>query len=292
MPSKFRILHLSDLHERVATPHTAPERQALIKRTGAERHRVLGDALLAALDDVLCSGPIDFVCFTGDIADWGLPEEYEAATKRVQQILQKLALPPSRFLAVPGNHDVNRSRAKDALVAARTLAKKQIEALSRWLGGESAPEGSDPDLKTAMRDRSEAFWRWVSAVRGDSELSPRDSRYLGYRYTVPDFGTHFIGLDSAWLAHDDHDRSYLVLPKGQLDILCTDDGAALTGTRIALVHHPLNDLNHNHDTYTHLADHVDLLLHGHQHHHSATEMSQGHGGSHSYLTAQKLAKFL
>ena len=45
----------------------------------------------------LNSKNIDVVCFTGDIADWGLKEEYQNAQKRFDKILRTVNVPYHRF---------------------------------------------------------------------------------------------------------------------------------------------------------------------------------------------------
>ena len=75
-----------------------------------------------------------------------------------------------------------------------------------------------------------------------------------------------IGLDSAWLAGDDSDQGKLLLTDRQIDMLtCGDEGDALPGFRLCLVHHPLGFLADGDRCWRLLADNVDLLLHGHQH---------------------------
>ncbi|WP_437326969.1 metallophosphoesterase [Sorangium sp. So ce381] len=95
----MRILHISDLHER------GPR-----ERDHWRRQRVLGAAWERNLDEVLRGGAIDLVCFTGDIADWGIAREYEAATAFFERLLSRLGLGAERLFVVPGNHDVARGR--------------------------------------------------------------------------------------------------------------------------------------------------------------------------------------
>ena len=75
---RVRILHLSDLHER------GPREGETWRR-----RRVLGEAWERNLDVLAEDGAIDLVCFTGDAADWGLAEEYAAATDRVTAVLDR-----------------------------------------------------------------------------------------------------------------------------------------------------------------------------------------------------------
>ena len=66
---KLRVLHISDLHER------GPRESESFRR-----RRVLGSEWERNLEELLKDGPIDLVCFTGDVADWGNATEYGPAT--------------------------------------------------------------------------------------------------------------------------------------------------------------------------------------------------------------------
>ncbi len=131
---KLRLLHLSDLHERGSR-----------ERESWRRRRVLGENWLRNLDELKAAGPFDLVCFTGDAADWGLTEEYAAATEFFQETLRRLGVPPERFFLVPGNHDVCRKIAEDDWTTLRAnLHRVNDQDLSRWLAwsGESTARPS------------------------------------------------------------------------------------------------------------------------------------------------------
>lgn len=51
---------------------------------------------------------VDLVCFTGDVAFAGRPEEYVRAADFVRELLRRLGFGPERFFAVPGNRDMDR----------------------------------------------------------------------------------------------------------------------------------------------------------------------------------------
>ena len=114
----------------------------------ARRSLVLGDEWERNLDELQGERPVDLVCFTGDVGDWGLAEDYEPATEFVRALLDRLRLPLDRFFVVPGNHDVNRSVHPDSWAALRDLAsdpKWELE-VSRWLAGGKRPKGIDRPL--------------------------------------------------------------------------------------------------------------------------------------------------
>ena len=256
------ILHLSDLHER------GPREQEAWRR-----RRVLGEAWLQSLDELQAEGPIDLVCFTGDLADWGLAQEYLPAGELLDAALSRLKVPRDRLFLVPGNHDINRKQAAAAWATLRhTLPQLDAQAVSRWLAGGPAPLGVDAALRDAVLSRQSAYRDWLRSF-DRSELAgsgTSDPAKLGYRVTLQldgrPFAIHLLGLDSAWLAGGDDDAGKLRLTADQVMRLATDaKGERLTGLRIVLVHHPLTDLADGASCRRLLADHVDVLLRGHQH---------------------------
>jgi hypothetical protein len=258
----IRLLHVSDLHARGRRDG----------RRAWKRSQVLGDAWRRNLDDLVADGrPFDLVAFTGDIADWGLPEEYAAATPFVDELLARLGVPRERFFVVPGNHDVHRKTQEHAWSRLRKGIWSAPQAVSEWMadaGG--APFGFEPEWRDAVLERERAFWNWVDRDLGRGELLPRESPHgrLGYRVSIP-MGKqhlHVIGLDTAWLAGDDADAGNLWLTDDQIGLLSHDEqGEPLAGFRLVLMHHPLSDLADWDSTSTHLGQLADLVLRGHQH---------------------------
>ena len=273
---KIRILHISDLHERVALDWMSDERKAKIRISAAGRHRVLNGvgagSFLHEIEQFRRHEPIHLVCFTGDIADWGLKEEYQRVTRRVDDILIAAGVQRKSLFLVPGNHDIQRSLANDARIEMRALAARDSQGVSRWMAGESAPFGANPKWRLDVLLRSEAYRNWVESSLGRPELLPGEPHHptLGWRSSLDidglPFPIHIVGLDSSWLAGDENDDGKLRLTQHQIDRLAfDDDGKPLPGFRLALVHHPLDVLADGAMARRLLADSVDLLLHGHQH---------------------------
>ncbi len=270
---QVRILHISDLHER------GPREGESFRR-----RRVLGEAWKKNLDALLEDGAIDLVCFTGDIADWGRPEEYGPATDFIEALLRQLSLPIECLFLVPGNHDIDRTKGENAWAELRggkdsegkerkgKLSRVPRLELSRWMAGGAPPLGLEGVSREELLSRQRAYREWVGTRLGRKELVPGAKAlhpFLGYRQTLRlpgrPFDLHLVGLDSAWLAGDDHDNGKLLLTTDQVGRLTTDKGEPLPGFRLALVHHPLSDLADRDDCQRLLADHVDLLLRGHLH---------------------------
>ncbi|AUX33292.1 uncharacterized protein SOCE836_054470 [Sorangium cellulosum] len=235
---------------------------------------MLGESWLDNLDAIRLEGAVDLLCITGDIADWGQPEEYAAASEFVEATRARLGLDSDRVFIVPGNHDVARLVARETWQKLRELIPKSDPlAISRWMAGII---GAPPGLVDAWRDeillRQSAYRDWVRSVHGD-ELLPAHSPHgrLGYRATLSlphlPFPVHVIGLDTAWLAGDDADAGHLLLTPHQILSLCTDGrGKRLPGVRLALMHHPLSDLADGDASRNFLAQYTDVVLRGHLHH--------------------------
>ncbi len=279
---KIRVLHLSDLHERqgpVGNPEVARKRGGEAFR----RRLVLGEAWERNLAEVRSDGPVDLVCFTGDVADWGLAEEYAAVTKFVRKTLALLEVPIERFFVVPGNHDIQRHTNEEAWTALRTnlFLRRPGDGIdprlfSRWMAGlQHAPRGLDEAFREQVLARSAAYWAWVESL-GRPDLLPKASPHgtLGYRKTLRldgrPFDLHVIGLDTAWLSGSmsdhDSDAGRLLLTENQIGKLTTmDDGGPLGGLRLVLMHHPLTDLADGSEARVLLARNVDLVLRGHLH---------------------------
>jgi tetratricopeptide (TPR) repeat protein/predicted phosphohydrolase len=262
-PLRLRILHISDLHM------AGPEERAW------RRQRVLGDAWKRNLDELLAEdGPMDLVCFTGDVAYKGRPEEYAQATAFIRDLLGQLQLPMDRLFVVPGNHDIDRKVGESAWQVLRKLqASADPFSLAEWMRGGRPPVGFAAGQREELLARQAAYRRWVEQELGRPDLLPEKSPHglLGYRSTLrlPNcpFDVHVVGLDSAWAAGDDNDSTRLLLTDDQVGALTTgSDGKPLVGFRLALIHHPLSDLRDGAHAQRLLSEKtVDLLLRGHLH---------------------------
>jgi predicted MPP superfamily phosphohydrolase len=258
---RLRILHVSDLH--AVDPAADRHRQ--------RRGLVLGHAWQENLDTIVKDGPIDLVCFTGDLAFSGKDTEYDRLTVFVDALLARTGVPRSRLFVVPGNHDIDRTIAPGAVASLRSL--NDDEKLSYWMLGGRAPRGVDETHRDEVLERQGAYRRWVGSKLNRPEMLPDTHAAhprLGYRETIRvrdlPFDIHVIGLDSAWLAHDNSDARKLLLTRDQvLRLSAGPDGELLDGFRLALIHHPLTELGDGEASRRLLAEQIDLLLRGHLH---------------------------
>lgn len=91
------------------------------------------------------------------------------------------------------------------------LHRVNDQDLSRWLAGGATPWGFQDAQRNAVLTRQDAYRDWFrnDLKQPDLLLDPNLHPHLGYRQAVRlpgfPFDVHVIGLDSAWLAGDDHD---------------------------------------------------------------------------------------
>jgi AAA ATPase domain/Calcineurin-like phosphoesterase len=275
---RVRVFHLSDLHMRSVEGPQA-ERARL---EAAFRWRVLGEKWAANLAELRRDGvPFDLVLFTGDLGDWGHPTDYPRACALLQQTCTALEVPLDRLFVIPGNHDVDRTIQRAAWKSLRRDVAKDPRAYSTWMAGEDRGALRGDRRRDQILERQQAFWGAVATELGRPTLGPWHSPHqrLGYRQavTLPGLSQpiQVIGLDTAWLAGDEHDGGELRLTEHQVTLLTTTAGGEpLPGFRIALMHHRLADLADAADARRLMADRVDVLLHGHQHE-PAAEVLQG-----------------
>lgn len=276
MTKRLRILHLSDLHIGKERPED-----------GWRVERVMGEAWNRNLADIRQDGPIDLICFTGDLAQKGHAHEYARLTAVIANLLALTGCPIERFFCVPGNHDIDRSIGKDVWKKIRTGISNSAPTFSHWFAEplpdeaqtpagnrkkrrSRAPEGYKDVMRDKLIERQRAYRTWLAEI-GLAHLDPAQSPHgrLGYRHTL-DLGLgaplHIIGFDSAWLAGDDNDARKLLLTEDQVGRLMTEGNLPLQGWSIGLIHHPLDELADGDPAKQWLADYrLGLLLHGHQH---------------------------
>ncbi len=255
----FTFLHISDLHER--GPH---------EREPVRRQRVLGDAWQRQIADLTREVEVDFVCFTGDVANSGRAEEYAQVERFLEPLLQQLKLDSTRLFVVPGNHDIDRTVGEKAWRQLRDgLRHVEPVRISRWVGSQGkTPQGLEDFWLDEVLARQAAYRQWLRSFGlGALTVAPSGGR-LGYRTSLQvrdlPFDIHVIGLDSAWLSGDKDESGQLLLTDAQVLSCCHDSkGGKLPGFRLALMHHPLSHVADGMACQRRLAESVDLLLRGH-----------------------------
>lgn len=258
----FRWLHLTDLH------------------LGAPKHKALwtDNVLTGFMEDLsglrtTLRGPLDLLCFTGDLVFSGAAHEFTALQEWLERLYEKLAqrgLGRPAFLAVPGNHDLTRPA--DA-AAARAL----IDGLPV-----DQPLTIPPLVSDAFANYA-AFWQALKLPRPALHhgLLPGD-----FATTIPCGGYQIgvIGLNSTalQLTGDEDLAGKLLLSEDQLSAVCDGDVGAWLAQRhltLLLSHHPPAWLRERERFESELAPPGRFFLHlcGHLHEPESHESSRGDG---------------
>ncbi|MFP5517777.1 MAG: metallophosphoesterase [Alphaproteobacteria bacterium] len=221
----------------------------------------------------------DFVFLTGDIAHKGLKEEYERVRRELLAPLDT-ALGgglKERLFLVPGNHDVNRMAdfsTRDAVAGQKDIF---------------LPTAPAAKIRARFMSRFQAYAEFAfdaGAVERDW-IASGDGAYAEIR-EVAGVRIGVVGLHTAWLSYDDHDRNTLTPGRDLLDnALGKTAGCDLT---IVLGHHPIDWLRDEDKPLlrTLLADHRALYLHGHMH---KADGRREDGAAAEFLTLQAGAAF-
>ena len=93
------LLHLSDLH--------FGNKNRFSGDAPTDLSHAFQRALKIALADIRSDSQISLVVITGDVVESGLPSEFRYAHEFLSSLADQLALPPERFVFVPGNHDIS-----------------------------------------------------------------------------------------------------------------------------------------------------------------------------------------
>lgn len=238
MPNgKLNILHISDLH--IGLKHVHDVDQMVAK---------LGDDI-AELEPTL--GPVDLICFTGDLTNRGKREEYDLAfDKFLTSMLSSTSVAEDCMLIVPGNHDVDRDLVRIPVVSHVRSLETSVQIAEYLASLEKAPS-------------------YMEHIYNFIELNPSIRRIhpLAYTWERGFFGrtVGVAGLNSAWatLGGLESDRGNLIV--GNTLVEHAYEQIADCDLKIAMFHHPLDWLREDDlSEVRRTLGQFDLVLHGHR----------------------------
>jgi formylglycine-generating enzyme required for sulfatase activity/calcineurin-like phosphoesterase family protein/energy-coupling factor transporter ATP-binding protein EcfA2 len=237
MEDRITILHLSDIH---------------FKRKKKETFRE--DVQGKMIDAIKMHGEKyhmepDFAAVTGDIAFSG--KEYDEA-KAFFKDLKSVLPSKTKFLVVPGNHDLDREKISKFFSLHKIVQNKETDAFLEDKG----------EIDRQINLKFRAYREFTET------LKPKLYREPGDYYWVKDFKDEkvsFLGLNSCWACEGDDDRNNITL--GYPQVMNALEKSKIPN-KIVLMHHPainwLNEIDFN--RYSNEIFHrCQLILHGHTH---------------------------
>ncbi|MFN5075433.1 MAG: metallophosphoesterase family protein, partial [Planctomyces sp.] len=264
------ILHLTDLH---FGWEGGPNAETL----KAQRTNCL-NALRAALKNLVADTSNtrwkpDIVAITGDLGWKGAAADYQLLNQWLEPLMQDLGLGCDSVVVCPGNHDIDRQKAK---FQGRPVTAKESDDL---LGA------TFPSL---YADCFAEYSAYCDAAKIPAyKLGTASSHLVGTRIVK---NIRFVALNSAWYCRGETDLAQLWVGKNHLEKLQADNllPAAVESELpvVAIVHHPPSWW-HDADQITRdnrscvqdqLAERSHVILTGHEHSH-ARRHDQINGGA-------------
>jgi predicted phosphodiesterase len=266
MPLPIRYLHLSDFH---------------VGKDDYAQGNMFKEIVNHVREKQEQNWVPDLVFITGDIANHGLSNEYEIfAYEFLAELYSILGTDwQGTILAVPGNHDVDRS---------------EVEFLERDKIFQADHQVFEP-TETGLRKRQKALLNGVKAyITNDDIHSPKNwlDSPAGTFFQVLEVRSvklGVVGINTAWLSKDDRDKGNLTpgvdLVNKALEQVQNCDA------RIVLGHHPLDWLiEREADRIRQIFGRYGVLyLHGHLH--QARAKVEENSAGRSFLNIQAGAAF-
>jgi predicted MPP superfamily phosphohydrolase len=215
----FSWLQLSDLHFGAGSPAHVNNQQAVLEnlRRDVQTRKVWTP---------------DLILITGDIAFSAKPEEYASATRWLKTLVEAAGTSMDALRLVPGNHDVDRSRADAPVVGSIHHAIRAApEKLDTHL--------DDEESRNLLARKLETYIRFVKDAVPAHPLGEKDS-ILDWREVRPASpelpGRLFIvGLCSVWVSDKQDGERKLLLSEQQLRVL---NDVREEDLLLVLTHHP------------------------------------------------------
>jgi formylglycine-generating enzyme required for sulfatase activity/predicted MPP superfamily phosphohydrolase/energy-coupling factor transporter ATP-binding protein EcfA2 len=236
MESRITILHLSDIHFKRKEKETFRE----------DVQGKMIDAIKKHLDKYQMEP--DFAAVTGDIAFSG--KEYDEAKVFFKDL--KSVLPAkTKFLVVPGNHDVDREKISKFFSLHHIVQNKETDAFLE----------DKEEIDSRINPKFKAFREFTDTLKPKLYREPGDYSWVK---DFKDENVSFLGLNSCWACEGDNDRNNITL--GYPQVMNALKKSKIPN-KILLMHHPPNWLNEiDFNRYSgEIFHHCQLILHGHTH---------------------------
>jgi formylglycine-generating enzyme required for sulfatase activity/calcineurin-like phosphoesterase family protein/energy-coupling factor transporter ATP-binding protein EcfA2 len=252
--SEITILHLSDIHfKKKKEEENMPFRQLVQER--------LIEAIATHKNE---HGSPNFVAITGDIAFSGKEHEYREAAGFFDK-LKKVLQGKTEFLAVPGNHDVDRDVVDDCFPLGESIVKKNL--IDKFLEDQKKVKDFITVKFKAYRGFIERLnpMLYESKTKKEKEKGKEKEKYFWVK-NFPGKNVSFLGLNGAWASEGDNDRFNIALGFPQV-IRALEESKDIPN-RVVLMHHPLFEWLEEKDMSKcrgEIFDRCGLILHGHVH---------------------------
>lgn len=200
---------------------------------------------------------IDFIIFSGDVAQTGKSEQYDDPFKRFFiPILEASKISPEFLFIVPGNHDLDRGAIHPDIP--KTM-RSNAEVDSWW---------DENEKRSRILQPFQTFNDFKRNLLGQTPTEYAETRL----WKIDQKKIALLGINSAWMCGRHKDEDGIVIDQGNLCIAEPQIYEPLkqiseADIKIAVLHHPLDwltpfDLSR---VELHLKKNCRFILHGHGH---------------------------
>lgn len=223
---------------------------------------------------ILKSGPIDLVIFSGDMAFSGAIDEFLSVQKELERLwatFAELGIVPKLFV-VPGNHDLARPGKTSALLNFADIIRSKDDIRDELTSG--APSPYREELNTAFENYMN-FLKNIQAsgiplIMDKVGLFPGDS---SSRINVNGLDVGLVGLNSTWTHLGKGDlKGKLDISVRQLNSVVDNDlpcWSMQNHVNLLVTHHPLSWLNpestEEFEGKIFIPEYFDAHMYGHVH---------------------------
>lgn len=243
MPAIF--VHVSDIHfgqERDQSLHIHNDVKAQLIEDAAE--------VVASLPSAEAQG----ILVTGDIAHSGTWDQYEDASRWLDELAERIKCPIHRVQMVPGNHDLDRKK----LSIGGTHLLDYIRAGS---SAEYEKVIANPNDRATLLARFEDYGRFSIGYRCDLDEEARYATNLRVEIG-PGRWIRFVRLNSALLCTGDEREEHPELMIGSRQFTIPKKAGE---ENIVLVHHPLHWCKDAADVQQYVRARARVFISGHEH---------------------------
>ena len=222
---------------------------------------------------------IDFIVFSGDLANSGSRQEYEAAQRYLlDPVLEATGLNPDRLFFVPGNHDFDRNKIE--LLPSRILNPFQNEDdVNEWL--------TVQDKRNEILKPFRAYKEFITQYNHQNQSDYASVKIL----KINDEKVGLLGVNSALMTARNKDGNGKIADQGFLvvgehQIYTSLQSIKDCEIKIAVLHHPFDWLMEfdRRRIKRPLGEGCHFLLCGHEHQ-SRVERVSGTDGDYVFIPA-------
>lgn len=239
------FVHVSDIHfgqERDHSLHIHNDVKAQLIEDAAE--------IVAGLPGGAAQG----ILVTGDIAQSGTREQYEDASRWLDELADRIKCPIHRVQMVPGNHDLDRKKLS-------TGGAKLLEYIRAGGPAEYETVFSNPYDRATLLARFEEYDRFSFGYRCTLDEEAKFASNLRIEIG-PGRWIRFVRLNSSLLCTGDEreDNPELIIGSRQFTI-----PKKVGEENIVLVHHPLHWYKDSADVQQYVRARARVFITGHEH---------------------------